>query len=180
MPKLMADITDYHRLGEMNIQLGLKLLAHVWLRTRELTYGRWDELDYDANLWRVPGERMKMDRDHLSPLTPQVKVILERLRVLAKGSEYILPGRNHLAPVSNNTLLYARYRMDYKSQMHGHGFCSVALTILNESGFNPDATERQLAHVPENAVRAAYNRAEYIDERSKMMLLLWSDYLCKR
>ena len=78
-----------------------------------------------------------------------------------------------------NTLLYALYRMDYKSWMNGHGFRFVASTILNESGFNPYATERQLAHVPESAVRAAYNRAEYIDERRKMMLL-WSDYLCKR
>ncbi|ACT50918.1 tyrosine-type recombinase/integrase [Methylovorus glucosotrophus] len=178
LPKLMTDIADYHKLGEMKVQLGLQLMAHVWLRTRELTFGRWDELDYEANLWRVPGERMKMDRDHLIPLTPQVKVILERLRVLARGSEYILPGRNHLTPVSNNTLLYALYRLGYKSRMTGHGFRSVASTILNESGFNADAIERQLAHVPENAVRAAYNRAEYIDERRKMMLW-WSEYLDK-
>ena len=65
LPKLMAGIADYHKIGEMNIQHGMQLLAQVWLRTRELTFGRWDELDYEANRWRVPGERMKIDRDHL-------------------------------------------------------------------------------------------------------------------
>ena len=95
--------------------------------------------------------------------------MLEELRELAGSSKYVLPGRNPEKPISNNTLLFALYRLGYKGRMTGHGFRAVASTILNEKGFRVDVVERQLAHCERNDVRGAYNRAEYLDERYAMM-----------
>jgi integrase len=95
---------------------------------------------------------------------------------MSGNSEYLLPGRSMLKHTSNNTMLFALYRMGYKGKMTGHGFRAMASTILNESGWNPDWIERQLAHVEENKVRGAYNRALYLNDRRRMMEW-WSQYL---
>lgn len=91
------------------------------------------------------------------------------LRAIGGGSRFILPGRNMDKPISNNTLLFALYRLGYKGKMTGHGFRAVASSALNEAGYRPDVIERQLAHKEPNKVRAAYNRTEYLPERRKMM-----------
>ena len=119
---------------------------------------------------------MKMKAEHVVPLAHQALTILSELKEISGGSRFVFPGRNRDKPISNNTMLFALYRMGYKGKMTGHGFRAVASTILNETGFNPDVIERQLAHCERNEVRGAYNRAEYLPER-KRMIQHWADYL---
>ena len=171
LPEFLTRLRAYD--GEVTA-LALELLIHTWLRTGEVRLGTWDEIDGD--IWRIPAERMKMSRDHLVPLTPQVQKILARLKALSNGSAYIAPGFNG-GTMSANTLIYAIYRMGYHSRATVHGFRGTASTICNESGlFRGDVIERQLAHAPGDEVRAAYNAAEYLPER-RAMLEWWSDYL---
>lgn len=102
--------------------------------------------------------------------------ILRELRAISSGGRYVLPGRNPDKTISNNTLLFALYRLGYKDRMTAHGFRAVASSALNEAGYRPDVIERQLAHKEPNAVRSAYNRTEYLPERRKMMLMQrWAD-----
>ena len=110
------------------------------------------------------------------PLARQALEILEEMKAIGGGSRFVFPGRNRDKPVSNNTMLFALYRLGYKGKMTGHGFRAVASTTLNESGFRPDVIERQLAHAERDEVRGAYNRAEYLQERATMMQH-WADYL---
>ncbi len=119
---------------------------------------------------------MKMKAEHVVPLSKQAVLILTELKEISASSRFVFPGRNRDKPISNNTMLFALYRMGYKGKMTGHGFRAVASTILNEIGFNSDVIERQLAHCERNEVRGAYNRAEYLPERKRMMQR-WADYL---
>jgi integrase len=112
---------------------------------------------------------MKMRTEHVVPLSRQAVAVLNDLQALAGESHFVLPGRNPDKPISNNTMLFALYRLGYKRRMTGHGFRAIASTILNESGFRADVIERQLAHCERNDVRGAYNRAEYLQERQAMM-----------
>ena len=114
---------------------------------------------------------------HLVPLTPQALEVLEQLRPYSGRYALVFPSQNdHEKPMSENTLLYAFYRMGYHRKATVHGIRATASTILNEAGFAPDVIERQLAHAERNKVRAAYHRAEYLDERRRMMQW-WGDYL---
>jgi integrase len=161
--------------GERSTQLGLVMLCLTFTRTTELIGAKKSEFDLDDGLWSIPGERMKNKLPFLVPLATQTIEVLEALFTLSGDSEYLLPGRNPQKPISNNTLLFALYRLGYKGRMTGHGFRAIASTVLNESNlFEPDWIERQLAHVPENQVRSAYNRAEYLTHRIKMMQW-WAD-----
>lgn len=159
--------------GEESTRLALELTMRTLLRTNEVRFGRWAELDGD--LWRIPADRMKAHRDHLVPITPRVRAILDRLRVLAGDSPWVLPGVRG-KPISENTLIYAVYRMGWKSRTTVHGFRGLASTVLNEKGFSADAIERQLAHDESNRVRAAYNSAQFLKERREM-LLWYGDWL---
>ena len=136
------------------------------------------ELDSKSPVWTIPAERMKMRREHLVPLSKQAVKILQQVAEISEGERLVFPSQNNPnRPMSENTLLYALYRMGYHSRATTHGFRSVASTILNESEkWHPDAIERQLAHVESNKVRAAYDRAEHLPERRRMMQW-WSDYL---
>jgi integrase len=177
LPELLRVIATYESKGDRQTQLALRLLALTFVRTNELIGALWDEFDLNNGLWIVPAIRMKMRNEHVVPLTHQVLNILAELKAIAGESRYLLPGRNHNKPISNNTLLFALYRLGYKGKMTGHGFRAVASTALNESGlFSPDAIERQLAHGERNEVRGAYNRAEYLPERKRIMAW-WSDHL---
>lgn len=177
LPELLRTIATYERIGDRQTQLALQLLALTFVRTNELIGALWEEIDLSNALWIVPATRMKMKNEHVVPLTHQALNILTELKSIAGDSRYLLPGRNPNKPISNNTLLFALYRLGYKSKMTGHGFRAVASTALNESGlFSPDAIERQLAHGERNEVRGAYNRAEYLPERKRMMLW-WSNHI---
>jgi integrase len=171
VPELLRAINDYHKIGDPQTALALRLLALTFVRTGELIGAEWTEfkLDGDAAMWIVPAERMKMRTEHVVPLSRQAVEVLNDIRKLARDSRYVLPGRNPDKPMSNNTLLFALYRLGYKGRMTGHGFRAMASTMLNEAGFRPDAVERQLAHCERNDVRGAYNKAEYLPERRLMM-----------
>ncbi|MER9833370.1 tyrosine-type recombinase/integrase [Mesorhizobium sp. M0145] len=164
--------------GERQTRLAIELIMHTMLRTNELRFGTWSEIKGDQ--WLISGERMKMSRDHKVPLTKQSKRLLAELKEIAGDSEWIVPGASGDKPISQNTMIFALYRLGYHSRLTVHGFRSTASTILNESGlWSPDAIERQLAHVHGDKVRSAYNRSEYWAERVKMMEW-WSDYLTER
>jgi integrase len=152
------------------------LLALTFVRTSELIGAQWSEIDRKQGLWIIPAERMKMRTEHVVPLSRQALVLFEELEQLAVRSCFVLSGRNPGKPVSNNTMLFALYRLGYKGKMTGHGFRAVASTFLNEAGFRSDVIERQLAHCERNSVRGAYNRAEYLVERKDMMQA-WADHL---
>ena len=156
LPELLRAIDSYN--GDRQTQLALKLLAHTFVRTNELIGAEWGEFDIDAALWIIPAGRMKMKTEHVVPLSAESITILEELKAIGGGNRFVFPGRNRDKPISNNTLLFALYRLGYKGKMTGHGFRAVASTALNEMGFRPDVIERQLAHCERNEIRGAYNR----------------------
>ena len=169
LPALLRAIDGYGQVGDKLTGYALRLLALTFVRTGELIGATWDEIDLDGAIWIVPPERMKMKTEHVVPLSAQALAVLGELRAIGCGSRYVFPGRNPDKPISNNTMLFALYRLGYKGKMTGHGFRTVASTILNEAGFRGDVIERQLAHCERNDVRGAYNRAEYLPERRAMM-----------
>jgi integrase len=178
LPDLLRAIAGYESIGDRQTRLALELLSLTFTRTAELIGAEWKEFDLDAGLFVIPAERMKMKSEHVVPLSSQALSILNELKKISGHSRYVFVGRNNDKPMSNNTMLFALYRLGYKGKMTGHGFRAVASTILNEQGYNPDVIERQLAHCERNEVRGAYNRAEYLPQR-KAMMQEWADYLDK-
>jgi integrase len=175
LPELMGKIKSYD--GALVTRIALQLMAITFVRTSELIAARWAEFDFDRNQWRIPAERMKMREPHIVPLTTQSLALLQELKVITGHSVLLFPGeRDHAKPMSNNTLLFALYRMGYHSRMTGHGFRGIASTQLHEMGFDHNHIELQLAHKERNAVSAAYNHATYLPQRAKMMQH-WADYL---
>lgn len=173
---LLRDIEAYQ--GTFVTRCGLQLAPLVFVRPGELRKAEWIEFDLEGGEWRIPADRMKMDAPHIVPLAAQAIEILRDLEPLTGRGRYIFPGaRSADRPMSENTLNAALRRLGYdKDQMTGHGFRSMASTLLNEQGWNRDAIERQLAHAERDNVRAAYNYAEHLDERRRMMQA-WADYL---
>jgi len=158
-------------------RLGLLLAAHTFVRVGELRGFHRDELREEGAIWVVPEERMKMGLPHVVPLTKPVQAIVRQLDEMSGTGLLLESSAKPGQPISENTMLFALYRMGYKGRMTVHGFRALASTVLNEqSGFPHDVIERQLAHKESDAVRAAYNRAEYLDQRRKMMAW-WSAWL---
>lgn len=172
--------------GMFVTQCALKLAPLVFVRPGELRKAIWDEIDFDKAEWRIPAERMKMRELHIVPLSVQaIAILLELQPLTGRGipakplsPRYVFPGaRSRERPMSEAAVLAALRRMGYsKDEMTGHGFRSMASTLLHEQGWNHQAIERQLAHAERNAVSAAYNYAEHLPERRKMMQA-WADYL---
>ncbi len=156
----------------------LLFAALTFVRPGELRRAEWAEVDFDAAEWRIPAEKMKARRLHIVPLARQSLAVLEELQSLTGYARYLFPSvRTWDRPMSENTVNAALRRLGYtKEEMTGHGFRSIASTLLHEQGWPPDAIERQLAHAERNAVRAAYNYAEHLPERREMMQA-WADYL---
>jgi integrase len=175
-PALLRAIDSYGDLGDMMTGYALRLLMLTFVRTNELIGAEWSEIDETGATWIVPAERMKMKTEHVVPLSRQALETLREVRAIGGGGRYVFPGRNPDKPISNNTMLFALYRLGYKGKMTGHGFRAIASTVLNESGFRPDVIERQLAHCERDEVRGSYNRAEYLPERTAMMQQ-WADML---
>jgi integrase len=181
LPQLLNDIDRYHEVGEEVTQIALQLATVTLLRTTELRKGQWRELEgleTDEPLWRIPDPRMKMkDRDgHHVPLPRQAVELFRRLQKLTNYQPLMFPGEKPGSSMSNNTMLFALYRLGYRSRQTTHGFRSIASTILNEARFDADVIEKQLAHEEGNKVRRAYNAAEYLEERREM-LQWYADYL---
>lgn len=175
LPEFLTKLATYD--GYSQTTLALRLMLLTFVRTTELLGARWEEIDRDAKEWRIPAERMKMRELHVVPLSTQALAVLDELHALTGATPMLFPGRSSTRkPMSTNTMLFALYRMGYHSRATTHGFRALASTVLNEQGWRVDVIERQLAHGERNKVRAAYNRAQYLPERRKMMQA-WADYL---
>jgi integrase len=187
--KNFASVLDPVRVGELMraidgytghpvTALALKLAPLAFVRPGELRAAEWSEFDLPNAEWRIPGARMKMGEPHIVPLARQALAILRELQPFARGGRYLFPSlRTRDRPMSNNTINAALRRLGYTSEEQtGHGFRTMASTLLNEQGFPPDVIELQLAHAERNKVRAAYNKAQRLPERRKMMQA-WADYL---
>ena len=176
--QLLRNIDGYE--GYFPIVCALKLGPLVFVRPTELRAAEWSEFDFETNEWRIPATRMKMKQMHIVPLSRQAVKILKELQEFSGSGKLLFPSiRTAARPLSDATVLNAIRRMGYtKDEMSTHGFRSLASTLLNELGYNRDWIERQLAHCERNDVRAAYNYAEYLPQRTKMMQD-WADYLDK-
>jgi integrase len=154
-----------------SMKAAMSLLPYVFTRPGELCRAEWREIDLEGRMWTIPAERMKAGREHLVPLSDQAAEILAGQRTIYGNGRFVFPSaRVPGAPVTRGGLLSALREMGYsEAAMSLHGFRSTASTILNRLGYNPDWIERQLAHSDRNRVRAAYNRADYIEERKGMM-----------
>lgn len=146
---------------------------HTMVRPSEAAGTQWCEIDFESKLWTIPAERMKKKREHIVPLTDQALAILERMKPISGHREHVFPSernpRSHTSENTPNMVIKRLANEKYKGKLVAHGFRSLASTTLNEQGFNPDVIEAALAHVDQNEVRKAYNRAEYIEHRRKMM-----------
>ena len=173
---LLRAIDGYR--GSNVTRYALQLAPLVFVRPGELRKAEWSEIELEAGEWRIPAERMKMKKKHIVPLSRQAVAIVRALQPLTGKGHYVFPGaRSRERCMSENTVNGALRRLGWSgSEMTGHGFRSMASTLLNEQGWNRDAIERQLAHTERNSIRAAYNYAEHLPERRRMMQA-WSDYL---
>lgn len=184
-----ASVTDPKQIGELLraingytgsfiTKCALQLAPLVFVRPGELRHAEWSEFDLEAKEWRIPGAKMKMRDKHIVPLSSQAIEILEAIKPLTSHSKYVFPGNRTIErPMSENTVNAALRRLGYeKSEMTGHGFRSMASTLLHEQGWPHEAIERQLAHAERNSVSAAYNYAQHLPKR-KQMMQAWADYL---
>lgn len=173
---LLRAVDDYA--GTFIVRQAFRLAPLVFVRPGELRAAEWSEIDLDGAEWRIPAARMKRRIAHLVPLSRQAVAILRETRALTGSGVYVFPSaRGAARPMSNAAITAALRRMGYsRDTMTWHGFRTIASTLLNEQGWNRDAIERQLAHGADDDVRAAYNRAEYLPERRRMMQA-WADYL---
>jgi integrase len=177
LPALLQAINSYA--GGEHTVLALKLMALTFVRTSELIGARWPEFNFEDARWDIPAERMKMKTPHIVALSTQAIEVLERLKENSFSRELVFPGDvNPQKPMSNNTLLFALYRMGYRSRMTGHGFRGVASTVLHEQGFAHEHIELQLAHEERDDTSAAYNYALYLKPRAEMMQA-WGNHLEK-
>ncbi len=173
IPVFIRKLDDHG--GEPTTVLALRLLLLTFTRKMELLDANWSEIEWDNALWRIPGERMKMEATHLVPLSIQTLELLHKLHEHTGSTDKLFPNRRDparcIAPSTINVALTA-----LGVSVPPHGFRGTASTILNEMGFPPDVVERQLAHSPKDKVRASYNHAQYLKER-KVMMQKWANHL---
>ena len=174
-PTLLRQIEAYQ--GDSKTRLALKLMPLVFVRTSELIEAKWAEIEWDNNLWRIPKERMKSGSEHLVPLSEQSIELLKTLKIVSGHCEFLFPSRfgTHKC-MSNNTLLKALATMGYKGEMTGHGFRGMARTELGELGYPREWLEIQLAHLVGDETERAYNKAQFLPQRTKMMQD-WANHL---
>lgn len=184
LPAFLKALNAYEKQGRQLTALSLKLLLLTFVRPGELRNAEWNEFDLEKGIWRIPGARMKMKTPHEVPLSCQAVEVIDRIWTISGTYRLVFPSeRDRETPMSDNTMRLAMFRMGYDGEHPGrskatpHGFRATASSILNESGFNPDAIERQLSHEERNGVRAAYiHHARYMNERQELMQW-WADYL---
>ena len=184
LPAFLRALEKYT--GDPATRLGLRLLILTLARTSEIRESKWKEFDRGAALWTVPAERMKNRREHRVPLSRQALATLEELHKVSGHSQWLMPGRLEDKPASQNTMIYAVYRLGFHKRTTVHGFRALASTVLNESVaevdgkkhrmWSADAIERALAHTEQNRVKGAYDRGDRFEERTRMMQW-WADYL---
>jgi integrase len=174
IPAFLEKLDGYA--GRVQTKLAAKLLLQTMVRKSELLEAKWDEIDFDSGLWTIPAERMKRRQPHVVPLSKQSFEAFKELERLSCGSEYVFPHLGDLRKsMGASTLNVAFERLELT--VSPHALRATASTVLNEAGqFRPDVIERQLSHIERNRIRAAYNRAEYLDER-RAMLQWWADFI---
>ncbi len=177
LPEFLNKLSQYH--GREYVRMAMELLVLTFVRPGELRHMRWNDIDEKKAIINIPAERMKMDRDHIIPLSRQSLELLDELKKVTGKNDLLFPSvKNNQKPISDVTLTKVLIVMGYTGaqKVVPHGFRHTASTILNEQGFNSDHIERQLAHVEKNKVRGVYNHAEYLEDRRQMMQW-WADYL---
>ena len=177
LPQFLVKLDEYD--GAIITKLALRFVLLTFARTVEIRFANWNEFDLEDEepIWRIPEEKMKMGREHVVPLSSQALVVLKEVRRFTQGDKYVFHQLNNPnKPMSENTMLYAMYRMGYHSRATVHGLRATMSTLLNEKGHNPDVIEHLLSHQDSNKVRAAYNRAEYLSER-RITLQWLADHL---
>lgn len=185
MPTIAPDMLPelMQALSKASIKIATRYLIewqlHTITRPGEACKVRWSEIDFDNQLWNVPAETMKRKREHTVPLTPQTLTILEAMKPISGHREFVFVGdRNPKQHMNPSTANVALKRMGYHKVLVAHGLRSLASTILNEQGFDPDVIEAALSHVDANTVRRAYNRTDYL-ERRKPLMCWWSEHIEK-
>lgn len=173
-PPFLERMDRYH--GNPMIKTAIQLMTLTFVRTAELRMMEWDEIDFATKLWRIPAEKMKMAQPHIVPLSRQAIELIEKLRPLTGNKQYVFYNHSTAKPMSSNALLCVIRTMGYNGKMTGHGFRGLASTTLHEQGYLHDPIEIQLAHRVGNGVSQAYNHAQYLDYRIKMMQD-WSDFI---
>lgn len=173
-PPFLERMDRYH--GNILVKTALQLMTLTFVRTAELINMEWNEIDFENQLWRIPAYKMKMALPHIVPLSKQAIELIENLKPLTGNKQFVFYNHSTAKPLSNNALLSAIRTMGYMGKMTGHGFRGLASTTLHEQGYMHDAIEIQLAHTVGNAVSQAYNHAQHMDYRIKMMQE-WSDFI---
>lgn len=177
LPAFMAALNHSHTKTVTRCLIEWQL--HTMVRPGEAAGTRWEEIDREKALWTIPAERMKKNRPHVVPLTPQALNLLRVLEPISGHREYVFPSDHDPRRSANSqSANRAIKRMGFKDRLVSHGLRALASTTLNEHGFDADVIEAALAHIDKNAIRAAYNRAQYL-ERRRVMMRWWSDQIEK-
>lgn len=175
LPRLMKAIR--YSSAKIATRCLIEFQLHTMVRPGEAAGAEWSEIDVEKGLWTIPAERMKKERAHIVPLTPQVLEILETMKPLSAHRKFVFP--SHIKPqesVNKQTANKALRDMGFRGKQTAHGLRTLASTTLNEQAFDYDVIEVALSHIDSNEVRAAYNRAEYL-ERRKVMMNWWSTHI---
>lgn len=175
LPDFLQDLAGYT--GSIITKTATYLIMYTGVRTQELRFARWQDIDLDKAMWEVPAEHMKMRRPHKVPLSRQVISLLKQLQPITGHYPLVFIGRNdQRKPISKESINQVIELLGYKGRLTGHGFRHTMSTILHEQGYDSAWIEMQLAHVDKNAIRGAYNHAQYLDGRREMMQW-YADYL---
>ena len=180
LKSLLVAIDGYS--GDFTTKKALQIMPYVFLRPFNIRFAEWSEINFEQREWRIPAEKMKMKEIHIIPLTDTIIKILKDVQPFSGNAQYVFPSTVHRdRPMSENTLNAALRRLGYsKDEIVSHSFRGIFSTIMHEKmsdhGFDSLVIEKQLAHKETNKVKAAYNHADYLSERKKMMQW-WTDYL---
>ncbi|CAI1208805.1 tyrosine-type recombinase/integrase [Serratia fonticola] len=175
LPYFLKDLSGYT--GSVITKTATKIIMLTGVRTQELRFARWQDIDFDKGLWNIPVEVMKMKRPHVVPLSTQVIELFSSLKPITGGYPLVFIGRNdQRKPISKESVNQVIELLGYKGRLTGHGFRHTMSTILHEQGYNSAWIETQLAHVDKNSIRGTYNHAKYLDGRREM-LQWYADYM---
>lgn len=175
LPYFLKDLAGYT--GSVITKTATKIILLTAVRTQELRFARWQDIDLEKGIWEIPAEVMKMKRPHVVPLSKQVIELFNSLKPLSGHYELVFIGRNdHRKPISKESVNQVIELLGYKGRLTGHGFRHAMSTILHEKGYNSAWIETQLAHIDKNAIRGTYNHAQYLDGRREMMQW-YADYM---
>ncbi|CNI59011.1 tyrosine-type recombinase/integrase [Yersinia intermedia] len=175
LPYFLKDLSGYT--GSVITKTATKIIMLTGVRTQELRFARWQDIDFDKGIWEIPAEVMKMKRPHIVPMSEEVIALFQSLKPITGSYPLVFIGRNdHRKPISKESINQVIELLGYKGRLTGHGFRHTMSTILHEQGYNSAWVETQLAHVDKNSIRGTYNHAQYLDGRREMMQW-YSDYL---